>query len=1233
MWMKISGVGSISIEHGALAPTIFRIETGGVNMFRGAGKYWRNLSLLLAGIMFAAMLYAAPGVNTARAALSPADSAVEFLHDMYTANGLENSDGGIGSYSLYLLDQAGVNISAWEYGGISFEDAVISAINDDLSNPDASAKLLAQDLAAAQALGEYGLAEDLLQELQDRDSSSGFDNNPYSDIPAYDLLGRLGELSVADEVYAKDYILAAQNTSVSDAAYGSFGGGWGPDFMITAQAVRALYGLDSGDSEVQAAIDMALDWMEDQQQDDGSFTIEAWGYWDDPVIDTAETIVALDLLGMDIEIWDSGGYTAVDYMLDGALNDDGSFGMYSNSMDANWALSAYNLMEITFSPSDYAIEFLQNDYTANGLNNADGGVGAYALYVLDQAGVDTGGWDYGGTNLDNAVIGEINDDITAPSGLSAKLLAQDLLASKALGEEDLADELAAVLLGRESSAGFDGNPYVDIPAYDLIGRAGSISALNAGYAKECILAAQNTMPGDINYGSFGSVWGTDFYPDFMTTAQAVRALQYLDPDSSDAEIQAAIDAALAWLEDMQQDDGSFSGSEWDDPVIDTAEVILTLAALGLDPADWESGSGNTAVDYMTNDALNDDGSFGTSKNVMDATWALCAYNLMDTQFYLSPASASLGIGGTKQFEAVWQGADGTDYVTEDAQWSAADNTVASVDSSGLVTALKEGETKVYAVYGGLTAAANVTVSASTGGIVSNSVTAYLAVVGTDNDLLYGPSRVSVDESNEWGLTALGALDASGVSYETSSWSYGYLVDSIEGLANSGMSGWMYTVNDMSPGVGADQYEIKDDDEIIFYYSESMDQEPPSWEDLKVISAGGGAGASAGLPDPVSDSDLNSALRHADAAGQVILEADDEDTALVLSIDQVNDILDTGLPLAVTIQGVQIILSPESLEVEELLAEETALLVFEVEKLSSDEAQELAEPSAAVLMLAGEVYDIRVRVADEDGRLQDIEQFPGCKLLLPVPAGMEETAAAGMLKACLYNEESGLWDDMNGAYGITGNTIGFDVVHFSRYALLETIPAPVEKITFLDIAGHWAQEEIELMAAQGYVTGIGENLFAPEAIITRAEFAAILSRMAGLEDNAGAAAHFSDVPAGAWFQGTVGAAATAGLVYGISENSFAPGEPVTREQMAAMIVRYMSGNGMDMAAGAGGIDGLVTGFSDSADISPWAASPVAQAIKSGLMLGREEGLFVPLGSATRAEATVVLCRALQMIPQP
>ncbi len=552
----------------------------------------------------------------------------------------------------------------------------------------------------------------------------------------------------------------------------------------------------------------------------------------------------------------------------------------------------------------------------------------------------------------------------------------------------------------------------------------------------------------------------------------------------------------------------------------------------------------------------------------------------------------------------------------------------------MVTALAAGETDVYAVYGGVTASAVVTVKSSSpgGGSTVTEITVGLAVVGMDNKLLYGPSYVSVDESNEWGLTALGALDAPGLSYETNSWSYGDFVVSIEGQANSGLSGWMYNVNGVAPAVGADQYEIEKGDKIIFYYSESMDQEPPTWDTLKDLTAGGGAAGSEVLPDPVSDSTLNAALNNAGTTGQVTLCADTGETSLVLSNGQISKILDAGVPLAVTIQGAWFVLSPDCHKVTELLADDAAMLQFEASKLSSEDAQKLAGPFAARLKLAGEIYELNVQVLDKNGTARDIAHLPGCMVLLPVPAGFEEGAAAGMLKAYWYNEESGQWEDVGGAYDPENGSFVFTVDHFSKYALMETVFTPEVKTAFSDIAGHWAQEKIEYMAAKGYVAGVGENRFAPESKITRAEFAAILARMAGLEPDAGAAGRFSDVPAGAWYRGAVGAVTTAGMVYGTSENNFAPDEAITREQMAAMLVRFMAKQGGAAAISDADAAELLASFRDVAEISGWAGLPVAQAVRDGLMAGRESGMFVPLGDATRAEATVVLYRVLQKLPQ-
>jgi hypothetical protein len=888
------------------------------------------------------------------------------------------------------------------------------------------------------------------------------------------------------------------------------------------------------------------------------------------------------------------------------------------------------------SPVNSAEQFLYNDYTKNGINNSDAGVGSYALYVLNQAGVDAGTWLHGEVSLKDAVMTAIYGDISNaadPSKASAKLLAQDLAAAKALGQNDLTEQLVQVLQNRQSSSGFDTNLYSDIPAYDLLGRAGSISVINKVYVKDFVLGAQDTTVSNATYGSFGGTFGGTFYPDFMTTSQAVRALNYLDTAKSDAQIQTAINNGLSWLRKQQQANGSFLVEGWDDPVVDTSELILTLKTLGMDPSIWKSNDSKSAVDYINNNALNSDGSFGTSKNDMCAAWALSAYNSLGEKctFYLVPSSATLNAGDTKQLETVWQGIYGAADVAQYAQWSVADSSIAGVGSSGLVTALKAGQTVVNAVYGGLKASADLTVKSSAlpGANNVTEKTVGLAVVGLNGEILYGPSYVNVADTNDWGLTAIGALDASGISYHTASWSFGKYVDSIEGQANSGMAGWMYVVNGQIPTTGPDNYSIKDNDKIIFYYSESMDQAPPKWSELKETPPGNAVEQPVNPADPVSDTVLNAAIQNAGTAGMVALQADSTQTSMTLSNDQLTKVINTDKPLGAVIQGVQFVLSADSLKVPEITSANTVQLLLSAQKLSSEDAQSLMEPFAVKFKLGGDVYELNVFAVNKNGTQQNIKQLPECKVLLPVPEDLRGAAAAGSVAAYWYNGDSKIWEEVGGIYDAASGTISFKTEHFSKYALIEAVSPPEVK-TFKDITGHWAQAEIESMAAKGYVAGVGDNEFAPEVTITRAEFATILVRLAGLAAGSGGADRFSDVPAGAWYRGTVGAAAKAGLVCGISEDSFAPDEPVTREQTAAMIIRLIAKNGLDMALSKADAAELLAGFNDAEGISPWACSQVALAVRDGLMIGRESGQFMPLDNATRAEATVVLYRVLQKL---
>jgi len=106
----------------------------------------------------------------------------------------------------------------------------------------------------------------------------------------------------------------------------------------------------------------------------------------------------------------------------------------------------------------------------------------------------------------------------------------------------------------------------------------------------------------------------------------------------------------------------------------------------------------------------------------------------------------------------------------------------------------------------------------------------LAVVGKNGESLYRAGQVVVKKESKWGITALGALDAAGISYTTMP-AWPDFVDSIGGQANKGMAGWMYSVNGEIPMHMAAKHPVKAGDKVIWWYSKSMDQPPPRWEDL------------------------------------------------------------------------------------------------------------------------------------------------------------------------------------------------------------------------------------------------------------------------------------------------------------------------------------------------------------------------------------------------------------------
>ncbi|MGB9868252.1 MAG: DUF4430 domain-containing protein [Bacillota bacterium] len=113
---------------------------------------------------------------------------------------------------------------------------------------------------------------------------------------------------------------------------------------------------------------------------------------------------------------------------------------------------------------------------------------------------------------------------------------------------------------------------------------------------------------------------------------------------------------------------------------------------------------------------------------------------------------------------------------------------------------------------------------------SAGVLVQVAVVGIDGELLVAPREVRLDPAGKWGTTALGALDASGATFKLSQ-RYPDFVEEIGGQRNRGQAGWMYSVNGEIPMVSAGRKQLKAGDKLIWWYSKSPGQAPPSWDQL------------------------------------------------------------------------------------------------------------------------------------------------------------------------------------------------------------------------------------------------------------------------------------------------------------------------------------------------------------------------------------------------------------------
>lgn len=167
------------------------------------------------------------------------------------------------------------------------------------------------------------------------------------------------------------------------------------------------------------------------------------------------------------------------------------------------------------------------------------------------------------------------------------------------------------------------------------------------------------------------------------------------------------------------------------------------------------------------------------------------------------------------------------------------------------------------------------------------------------------------------------------------------------------------------------------------------------------------------------------------------------------------------------------------------------------------------------------------------------------------------------------------------------------------------------------ADAWYASSVDYVKYGRLMYGTGNNLFQPDAQMTRAMFAQVLYALEGSPSARGLSCPFTDA-GGSWYTDAVIWAYHAGVVAGVSATQFAPNEALTREQMVTMLYGY-AGRDEQLY----GSDGALASYQDQASVSDWAREAMAWAVSTGVITGTSTTTLAPQKIGTRAEVATVL----------
>lgn len=265
-----------------------------------------------------------------------------------------------------------------------------------------------------------------------------------------------------------------------------------------------------------------------------------------------------------------------------------------------------------------------------------------------------------------------------------------------------------------------------------------------------------------------------------------------------------------------------------------------------------------------------------------------------------------------------------------------------------------------------------------------------------------------------------------------------------------------------------------------------------------------------------------------------------------------------------------------------------------------------------------VYDLTVSY-QKDGKTSYIKNFGKGKVTLAIAYKAASKGKTGNLFG-VYVDKNGKPQLLTKSSYTNGRLI-FSRNTLSVYGVGYKTPAPA----FTDTKNHWAKDDIDFVASRGLISGISKTTFDTKTAITRGTFLMALGKLSDAEVSTYKISSFTDVKSSDPAMPYIEWAVKNKIVEGIGNNKFGPGQQITREEMAVIMVSYGKATDYKLPISIAAVT-----FSDSTKIAANAKDAVKAIQQAGIILDKGNNIFDPQGSVTRAEGSVILRRFVELV---